>query len=177
MPRKNPVKGPQERIAAALERLIQLYELELNATGIITQEGGEEGEVLETSEELIQQKEREEDVRRKLGLAPGAHVSPIDPDTGREWALPQEEAWPSTEERATLERLFALGSSIFGYGPEGAESVERGAEEAGHPGGGPPPAAPGHSDEKVPEGEGGADSGTSALGSAEERGVAASPEA
>jgi hypothetical protein len=115
-----PDKGYEERIANALERLVELKEIELKAKGLTlyTEEG--EGEIFETDQDVILRKEYEDKLRAQLGLAPGAPVGVIDPSTGREWAAPTEIA-PS----------WSSGPGYgFGLGPEGAESPEPRAEKA-----------------------------------------------
>lgn len=110
-----------ERLVKALERLVQLKELELAAKGLTLYNGAEEGEVSDFNPELIAKREYEDTVRKLLGLAPDAPIGVIDPKTGREW----------TQSVQLPEASWSSGPGFgFGVGPEGAESPEHGAEEA-----------------------------------------------
>jgi len=119
------------RIASSLERLEKLYSLDLSAKGLTlyTEEG--EGEILETSDALIFELERKEDVRKLLGLAPSYPVGGALPTPGvlRDSPSPaQEEEGPAPEEPAHDPRRFdPYSGSSWGNGPEGSEDPFHGA--------------------------------------------------
>lgn len=127
------------RIANALERLVELYTLDLNSRGVATEVGDELGEVFLTDEAWLLRREQEDELRRTLGLAPGQPLGVIDPATGREWAAAST---PPQEARPAKEELFPGSSTSwgFGVGPEGAEEAEPGTEEERDHGRGTPPA-------------------------------------
>lgn len=113
-------------LVGLLERLVQLYELDLAARGITTRTAEEEGEIFEFSS-----KSEEDDERRAFfGLPAGAYPYPVDPE-GKPWsgvpeAAGRERLGPPTQ-AADEERLF--GSWSLSVGPEGAEAPERGTPE------------------------------------------------
>lgn len=107
------------RIAAALERLVQLQELALAAQGVTSQTFDEEGEVLETSPENIAAQEAEEERIKQYGLAPGGYYRPTDPEGN---------IWPPAGEASLF---YPPGSQTFTVGPEGAESPSQPPEGAG----------------------------------------------
>lgn len=147
-----------ERIAAALEQLIKLYELDLQSRGLTTQTGIEEGEVLLTDEEQIAAKELEDEFRRRFGLSPTHDFrvpAPAIP-TKAEKGKAQEDGADSGGE--SLEALFG-GSWGLGFGPEGAESPIPGPEAARAYQLGPPGSPFGPYNQKKQEGKSGPDSG------------------
>jgi hypothetical protein len=107
------------RIAAALEALLELKRLEMASRGLTFATGDLEGEILDTSEELISAKEREEERKLIYGLAPDRDYSPTDPE-GRPWPA----SGPSTSV------LFPSASYAW-TGPEGAEEPLTASKEAG----------------------------------------------
>jgi hypothetical protein len=112
-----------ERLVRALERLVQLKEIELAAKGLTLYTSNEVGEAYETDFDLIAKREYEDGIRKRLGLAPNQPIGVIDPETGKEWSTPVQ----------VEESFFSPGPGFgFGVGPEGAESLESGAEEARH---------------------------------------------
>src|SRR3990172_5410963 len=100
--KKAPPAGPQARLAAALERLTELYELDLRARGLTTQGGNLVGEILLTDPELIAREERKEHVRRELGLPEGFDLDSAIPrwdyERGVELPSPAEEARKEADE-------------------------------------------------------------------------------
>lgn len=164
------------RITQALERLVKLYELDLQSRGLFTETGTEEGEVLETSQPLLAKLEAENEYRRAYGLGAGAAIGVLNPLTGQPWGgaltVSSEEEAGSPTEDAYFRSFFAPGTSSGGWsvGPEGAEEAEPGAEEGGSAelGSSGPPSRFSYRPEQ--KGQGGADSGEESLGSGEQRG-------
>jgi len=117
----NKTPGIEERLCLALERLVQLKELELASKGLTlytdTAEGAE-GEISFTDDAKLLRMEQEDAIRKQLGLPAHAPIGVIDPDTGLEWSKPAEVTsfWQSNAGHG------------FGVGPEGAESPEPGTE-------------------------------------------------
>ena len=113
------------RIASALERLTQLYELELAAKGISTATDEGEGEVLDSDPDHFEALEQEEERIRVNGLAPGGYYHPVSP-SGRGWApLPAAEPQGDLLPAPAQTSLFTpSGSWAFTAGPEGAETSD-----------------------------------------------------
>ena len=139
-PRKKKGKkapaGPQARLAAALERLTELYELDLRSRGLTTRGADLVGEILLTDPETILKEERKAHVRRELGLPDGfdldAAIPRWDYERGVELPSPAEEAKKEAETQASpgADRWQEGYSSPWGVGPEGAEDPKGGADEA-----------------------------------------------
>lgn len=123
----------QLRIASALERLVSLYELDLQSRGITTLTGVEEGEVFETDEAFLFEQERLENVRAALGLPPEYPVGSALPTPGATRDLPREKEEENLRELAQGSSFEAFSGSSWGIGPEGAEGLSEGTEGAGNP--------------------------------------------
>ena len=135
--KKAPQLGPQARLAASLERLVELYELELCSKGLTTKGADLVGEILLTDPETILKEERKAHVRRELGLPDGfdldAALPRWDYERGIELPSPEAEARKEAEAEAPTgaDRWQEGYSSPWGVGPEGAEDPKGGADEAG----------------------------------------------
>jgi hypothetical protein len=158
--KKDSKPSPETRIATALERLVALYTLELQAKGLTTYLGQEAGEVILTDEDAIAAKELEDELRRRYGL-PETHdfsvPAPALPGGGKAgtWEA-AEVSTPAGGENP--EALFGASWGL-GFGPEGAESFEPRAEEAGTFQLGPPGSPFGSYYQEKQKGESGPDSG------------------
>ena len=121
----SPTEKALTRIASALERLEKLYLLELSSKGLTlyTEEG--EGEILETSDALIFELERKEDVRKSLGLAPSYPVGGALPTPGalRDTPSPSEEEAGPPQDQALGDPsgINPYSGFAWGNGPEGSE--------------------------------------------------------
>ena len=113
-------------IAEALKTLGKLKKLELEAQGLCVETEDGEGEIRETDPEILERLEKEDELRKLLGLPAHAPVGVIDPATGREWSLGGRAA--EAEKGPTAEESLGLfgTAQAWGYGPEGAEDPERG---------------------------------------------------
>lgn len=184
-------RSNEGRAVAALERLVQLYELDLRSRGIYTEDAGEEGEVLETSQALLAKLEAENEYRRAHGLGASAAIGALNPLTGQPWGAgelsisseeeagtPEEDAYLGGRGDSSYASLFGSGNSWgWGAGPEGAEEAEPRTPESGGSqlGTSGPPSRFGYRPQ--PEGQGGADSGEESIGGGELGGSAAGEEA
>jgi hypothetical protein len=122
----------QLRLAQALERLVALYELDLQSRGITTLTGAEEGEVFETDEDFLFEQERLEHVRAALGLPREYPVGSALPTPGVLRDLPREKEEENLRELASGSSLEAFSGSSWGIGPEGAEGFGEGTEGKGN---------------------------------------------
>ena len=109
------------RIAKALERLAELYELDLRTRGVTTFTDLGEGECFETDEAFLFEQEQIENVRKQLGLSPSYPVGAALPTPGALRDLPkaEEEALPGEPPEGPS--FEAVSGSSWGPGPEGAE--------------------------------------------------------
>lgn len=128
-------RSNEGRAVAALERLVQLYELDLASRGVFTSTAEEVGEVLETSQALLSRLEAENDYRRAYGLGAEAPIGALNPLTGEPWGggtdIASAEEAGTTEKDAYLASLFSSGRASGGwsFGPEGAEEAQPGVAE------------------------------------------------
>lgn len=130
--RPNPEEKLLFRLTTALERLVELKEIELRAKGLTLSTEDLVGEILLTDEDVLAEEERKQDVRRKLGLPDsypvGAAIPHIDPFTGRDLALQGEEEREETHQAPSRPGSWPGEESYaapWGIGPEGAEDSSR----------------------------------------------------
>ena len=105
------------RIAAALERLLELYSLDLTSRGVEVEPSNLLGEIIDTDEAQIFAVEQEEERKRVSGLAPGRDYKPTQPDGS---------PWPA---EPGAESPFFSSASYAWLGPEGAEAAFQGPPE------------------------------------------------
>jgi hypothetical protein len=106
------------RIAKALEKLVELYELDLQTRGVTTSTDLGEGECYETDEAFLFEQEQIENVRKQLGLSPSYPVGAALPTPG----LTSDSPKAREAEEIPGSPLEAFSGSSWGTGPEGAES-------------------------------------------------------
>lgn len=107
------------RIASALERLVELYSLDLTSRGVEVEPSNLLGEIIDTDEAQIFATEQEEERKRVSGLAPGRDYKPTQPDGS---------PWPP-DSRDASESPFFSSASYAWLGPEGAEAAFQGPPE------------------------------------------------
>jgi hypothetical protein len=142
-----PLFGPKEstRVAEALERLVELYEIDLRARGVLNVPNDEQGEVIDTDDAeiaLLIQALRE---RRPDRIGKGLYIG----DEEDKW----EDGSPVIPEELPTDResLFGSGWGI-NVGPEGAEENWSGPDGDGSPGEPDPGDVRGPSGSEEPEG-------------------------